>query len=166
MTSDKFKKQKYEQPIEHVLVLIAMEAEAQPLIDKLKLEKIETNDKVSEHSEFQGKLKDCKITLITNGKSSRFGCDNVGTNPATLSCYIGITKFKPDLVINAGTAGGFKKHGAAIGDAFVSTKVHHHDRRIPIPGFVEYGKGDHDSVACSEMIKVRINNISYVNVML
>lgn len=36
---------------------------------------------------------------------------------------------KPDLVINAGTAGGFKKHGTAIGDVFISTRVKNHDRR-------------------------------------
>lgn len=36
---------------------------------------------------------------------------------------------KPDLVINAGTAGGFKKHDTAIGNVFVSTRVKNHDRR-------------------------------------
>ena len=148
------KKQRIEGPIKHVLILIAMKAEAQPLIDKLKLQKIDDKDDISEHVEFQGTVKDCKVTLITNGKSSRFECDNVGTNPATLSCYIGIKKFRPDLIINAGTAGGFKKHGACIGDAFVSTKVHNHDRRIPIPGFLEYGKGDHTSAECQQLVKV------------
>ena len=33
-----------------------------------------------------------------------------------------------------GTAGGFKRKGAAIGDAFISSQVANHDRRIPIPG--------------------------------
>ena len=36
--------------------------------------------------------------------------------------------------MHVGTAGGFKSKGAAIGDAFVSTQVANHDRRIPIPG--------------------------------
>ena len=36
---------------------------------------------------------------------------------------------KPDLVINAGTAGGFKKHDTSIGDVFISSRVRNHDRR-------------------------------------
>ena len=35
-----------------------------------------------------------------------------------------------------GTAGGFKRKGAAIGDAFISSQIANHDRRIPIPGGV------------------------------
>jgi len=45
---------------------------------------------------------------VVNGKCSRFGVDNVGTTPAALSTYLAITQMSPDLVINAGTAGGFK----------------------------------------------------------
>ena len=46
-----------------------------------------------------------------------------------LSCLRVTQAIKPDLVINAGTAGGFKKHDTAIGDVFVSTRVKNHDRR-------------------------------------
>lgn len=45
------------------------------------------------------------------------------------SSYLVCQTLKPDLVINAGTAGGFKKHDTAIGDVFVSTGVKNHDRR-------------------------------------
>jgi 5'-methylthioadenosine nucleosidase len=41
--------------------------------------------------------------------------------------------FKPDLLISAGTAGGFKAQGGAIGNVYISKAVMHHDRRIPIP---------------------------------
>jgi 5'-methylthioadenosine nucleosidase len=50
-----------------------------------------------------------------------------------------ITKFAPDLLLNAGTAGGFKYQGGAIGDVYLCSGVAYHDRHIPIPGFVEYG---------------------------
>ena len=36
------------------------------------------------------------------------GVDNVGTVPAALLTYASIQAIKPDLVINMGTAGGFK----------------------------------------------------------
>lgn len=34
--------------------------------------------------------------------------DNVGTVPAALSTYLAAQAFKPDIIISAGTAGGFK----------------------------------------------------------
>lgn len=40
-----------------------------------------------------------------------------------------------DLLINAGTCGGFQAMGAEIGDVFFTTASAHHDRRIPIPNF-------------------------------
>ena len=59
--------------------------------------------------------------------------DNVGTVPAALTAYLAIQAFRPDIVISAGTAGGFRSRGAAIADVFVSTGMVNHDRRIPIP---------------------------------
>lgn len=53
-----------------------------------------------------------------------------------LSCCMQILElqaFKPDLLISAGTAGGFKAQGGTIGDVYISKAVMHHDRRIPIP---------------------------------
>ena len=41
--------------------------------------------------------------------------------------------FKPDVVISAGTAGGFGARGAKIADIYLSTATVNHDRRIPIP---------------------------------
>jgi 5'-methylthioadenosine nucleosidase len=64
-----------------------------------------------------------------------------------------LTEIQPDLVINAGTAGGFRKRTAEIGDVFLSTSIKHHDRRIPIPGFVEYGRGNHQAHFPENLIK-------------
>lgn len=141
--------------IKRVLILIAMEAEAQPLLDKLKLMKKDKLCAFTEAVAYEGMYNGCEIALITNGKSVKFGVDNVGTVPAALSAYMGIEQFKPDLIINAGTAGGFKRHGCGICDAFISTSVYNHDRRIPIPGFTEYGKGDYSSIACAKMVEVK-----------
>jgi 5'-methylthioadenosine nucleosidase len=102
---------------------------------------------------YQGQLNDIKVTVVTNGKSSKFGVDNVGTIPATLAAYIAITTIQPDLVINAGTAGGFKRKTANIGDVFIGTKFKNHDRRIPIPGFDKYGVGDYDGLSCKNLAK-------------
>ncbi|CAK9162528.1 unnamed protein product [Ilex paraguariensis] len=69
------------------------------------------------------------------------GVDSVGTIPASLVTYASIQALKPDLIINAGTAGGFKAKGACIGDVFLASDVAFHDRRNPIPVFDLYGVG-------------------------
>ncbi|KAL8128478.1 hypothetical protein V2J09_017633 [Rumex salicifolius] len=65
--------------------------------------------------------------------------DSVGTISASLVTYAAIQALQPDLIINAGTSGGFKEKGANIGDVFLATEVSFHDRRIPIPVFDLYG---------------------------
>ena len=47
------------------------------------------------------------IALVISGVDPKFNCAAVGTTPAVLATYIGLDEFKPDLVINAGTCGGF-----------------------------------------------------------
>ena len=74
---------------------------------------------------------------------------------AAISAYAVLTQLEPDLIINAGTAGGFKKHGAQIGDVFLGTGIKFHDRRIPIPGFVEYGRGNYEAQSSPNLVKVR-----------
>mmetsp|Transcript_21601 Transcript_21601/g.27935 ORF Transcript_21601/g.27935 Transcript_21601/m.27935 type:complete len:263 (+) Transcript_21601:94-882(+) len=137
-------------PIQHVLVAVAMEAEAMPFVEHLGLKKDE--ELFESHLPFlaySGNYKDAKVTVITNGKDSVYstGVDNVGTVPAALATYLAMHKLKDsvDILINAGTSGGFKRKGAGIGDVFLTTAVSHHDRRIAIPGFTSYGIGRLDS---------------------
>lgn len=58
------------------------------------------------------------------------------------------------MLLSAGTAGGFKRIGAVIGDCFVGTTFVHHDRRFAIPGFDAYGVGQRHGPACLNLIKV------------
>ena len=83
--------------------------------------------------------------MITNGADTVYGTgvDNVGTVPAAVATFLALQKLKSDtdpadLLINAGTCGGFRRKGAAIGDVFLTTAVANHDRRIAIPGFTSY----------------------------
>jgi len=82
-----------------------------------------------------------KSTLPTpvSGKCPLHGVDNVGTVPAAVVSYLAMQALKPDLVISAGTAGGFKCRGAGIGDVYLATSFANHDRRIPMPAFEAYG---------------------------
>lgn len=135
--------------IKHVLIPIVMEAEAAPFVEHLQLKPVD--DLFPSHTPFvafSGSHGETKVTVITMGKDGVYetGVDNVGTVPASLATFLAVEKMKAgespvDLVLNGGTCGGFARKGGAIGDVFLTTGVANHDRRIGIPGFVEYGIG-------------------------
>ena len=66
---------------------------------------------------------------------------------------MGIQQFKPDVIINAGTAGGFKSKGSAVGDVYICSQIANHDRRIPIPGFQEYGVGNYSGSTVTKIVE-------------
>ncbi|VVA15616.1 PREDICTED: 5'-methylthioadenosine/S-adenosylhomocysteine [Prunus dulcis] len=123
--------------------LTAMQSEALPVVNKLNLsEDLQSVfPKGVPWVRYRGFYKDLNINLVCPGKDSSLGVDCVGTVPASLVTYASIQALQPDLIINAGTAGGFKAKGACIGDVYVASDVAFCDRRIPIPVFDLYGLG-------------------------
>ncbi|ONH92163.1 hypothetical protein PRUPE_8G159500 [Prunus persica] len=123
--------------------LTAMQSEALPVVNKLNLsEDLQSVfPKGVPWVRYRGFYKDLNINLVWPGKDSSLGVDCVGTVPASLVTYASIQALQPDLIINAGTAGGFKAKGACIGDVYVASDVAFCDRRIPIPVFDLYGLG-------------------------
>ncbi|KAK6946383.1 Nucleoside phosphorylase domain [Dillenia turbinata] len=130
-------------PISTIVIVIAMQTEALPLVNKFQL--TEDVDSVFPKGvpwvRYHGFYKDLNINIIWPGKDTTLGVDSVGTISASLVTYASIQALQPDLLINAGTAGGFKAKGACIGDVFLASEVAFHDRRIPIPVFDQYGVG-------------------------
>ncbi|KAJ6365267.1 hypothetical protein OIU76_030108 [Salix suchowensis] len=122
-------------PISSILIVIAMQTEAMPVVNKLQLK--EDLDPVFPKGvpwvRYHGIYKDLHINLVRPGKDLTLGVDSVGTISASLVTYAAIQALQPDLIINAGTAGGFKVKGACISDVFLVSDVAFHDRRIPIP---------------------------------
>ncbi|PNY12054.1 5-methylthioadenosine s-adenosylhomocysteine nucleosidase 1-like protein [Trifolium pratense] len=142
-------------PISNILIVIAMQTEAQPVVNKFEL--IE-----DPHSPFpqgvpwvryHGKYKDLNINLIWPGKDPSSGVDSVGTISSALVTYAAIQALQPDLIINAGTAGGFKARGASVGDIFIASDCAFHDRRIPIPVFDLYGVGSRKAFETPNLVK-------------
>ncbi len=123
-----------------------MEAEARPLINELGLKPDPSfGDSRLPFQHFRGAF-DGRIELLLSlsGKHAKYQVDNIGTEPAAINAYITLSQFKPDLCINAGTAGGFRCRGCAIGDVFlIDRPCKFHDHRIPIPGFDAYGIGSY-----------------------
>ncbi|MFL5815843.1 MAG: 5'-methylthioadenosine nucleosidase [Bdellovibrionia bacterium] len=140
--------------ISKVALIFAMEAEARPLIDELALEYDPSfGDPRLPFKHFRGQLDGrMELMLSLSGKHDIHQVDNIGTEPATLNAYVTLSRFQPDLCINAGTAGGFRSRGCEIGDVFLIDKpCKFHDHRIPIPGFDAYGIGSYPVFAPSGM---------------
>lgn len=141
--------------IKTIAVLIAMEAEAEPLVSLLNLAPcpkshhhaplpsvvrsgvIDFNNKSGDGEKEEERK--CEIVVVTCGNDAVHGVDSVGTVNAALAAYEVLKTHEPDVLVNCGTAGGFKAKGCAIGDVFLVDEVKYHDRRIPIPTFTKYG---------------------------
>ena len=107
-------------PVRKILVIVAMEQEVQPLVEHFAL-KPEPSTAFLAGAPFvawTGKGHGVAIHAVWCGRDTRFGNVNaVGTTAAGVATYAAIAAFgAPDLVISAGTAGGFKSTGAAVGD--------------------------------------------------
>ncbi|KAL0365598.1 UNVERIFIED_CONTAM: COBRA-like protein 1 [Sesamum angustifolium] len=119
--------------ISSVLFVIAMQTEALPLVDKFQL---------AEQSD----------SLFPEGVPW-MRVDSVGTVSASLLTYASVQALQPDLIINAGTAGGFKEKGASIGDVYLVSDVAFHDRRIPVPVLDLYGVGSRQAFPTPNLVK-------------
>lgn len=129
--------------IQHVLVVIAMAAEAAPFVAHLGLAPAPALlPGPLPCAVFSGQHSGLTVTVVTCGACPLFGVDSVGTVPAALATYAACAALAPDLVLSAGTAGGFAARGGAVGDVYVSSALRNHDRRIQIPGFDSYGVGE------------------------
>ncbi|ONM03226.1 hypothetical protein Zm00014a_031618 [Zea mays] len=135
----------------------AMQTEAMPLVHKFKLVEAPAHEstfpKGAPWVRYHGNYKGLHIDLVLPGKDAVLGVDSVGTVSAALLTSFSIQTLKPDLIINAGTAGGFKAKGASIGDVFLASDVSFHDRRIPIPVFDMYGIGARKTSAVPNILK-------------
>jgi len=134
---------------------VAMAQEAKPIVESLQL--IENETALNSHLPmrcFQKKIGNINVSLVIAGIDNRHLVDNIGSEAATLMAYEAINKLKPDLLISAGTAGGFKKNGATIGMLYVS-KQHfvYHDRHVPLSGFNQSSVGAYPAAQVSRLAK-------------
>jgi len=138
-------------PIEKIVIIVAMQEEADPIIMKLNMQ--ENNpDAFGFHPQlglnvYHVNIQQKDVYLIVNGYDVIHNVDRVGTQAAALTAFTAIEKLHPDTLISAGTAGSLK--AAQVGDVFINRgRLIYHDRRISLGNFSAYGKG---SFACMEM---------------
>ncbi len=133
--------------ISRVVIVMAMRAEAAPVIDAFDAAPVPVpSGRTHEwHLATRGAT---TVVVAVNGVDPRFGVDGIGPEPAVMNTIAAIDRFHPDLVVSAGTAGGWQARGGSIGKVYLSyPHVVRHDRRIDIDGFREYGVGSFPVVA-------------------
>lgn len=141
--------------IDNLVLLMAMQDEAQPTIDNLGL--VENTTKLNPLLPmrcFQQSVGSINLSIIVSGLDKRYQVDNIGSEAATLMTYEAISQLKPDLIISAGTAGGFATKGAAIGTLYLSEKHFvYHDRHVPLAGFDHSAVGKYPTLPTTRLAK-------------
>lgn len=113
----------------HICYIVAMRAEARPFIEAYGLEPVSDAFAPLPCLRYEGAAGAHRLSVVLPGE--QHGSDLVGCEAAVLATHLAVSQLKPDLVINSGTCGGWKKHGAQIARVYIADGVMFHDRRIP-----------------------------------
>ena len=103
-------------------IIGAMEPEVAILKDKLTNS---TTTKVGGYTFYQGQLEGNAVVIVQSG---------IGKVAAALATAFLISEFKPDYVVNTGSAGGFEP-SLKVGDIVISSEVRYHDVDLTAFGY-------------------------------
>jgi adenosylhomocysteine nucleosidase len=109
-----------------IAIIGAMEEEVRLLRENIDNAKEET---IGGSQYTSGVMHGVEVVLLRSG---------IGKVNASMSTAVLLERFKPDCVINTGSAGGFDS-GLDVGDVVISTEVRHHDVDVTAFGY-EYGQ--------------------------
>jgi adenosylhomocysteine nucleosidase len=109
-----------------IAIIGAMEEEVTLLRDHIDGK---SRDTVAGCEFTSGRMHGTDVILLKSG---------IGKVNAAMSTSILLEKYKPDLIINTGSAGGFDP-SLNVGDIVISTEVRHHDVDVTAFGY-EYGQ--------------------------
>jgi len=146
--------------IRRILIHFAMDEEAQPFLVATGARRASiTPDRIGAEGGAMPRIYtytrgSVEYFIATNGVDDRFGVAQVGTGPSGTAVLLSAISVKPDLIVNAGTAGGFMKRGGGVGDVYLGTGAVFHDHRIPLPHYREYGRGFYPTTRTSAIQSV------------
>lgn len=134
-----------------IAVVMAMPEEAEAVISALAAAPIPV-PAGRPHQWWAAEVGPARVVIAVNGIDARFGIAAVGPEPAVLNTAAVIDHLQPDLVVSAGTAGGWASRGGEIGKVYLAhPHVVRHDRRIDIPVFDRFGLGSFPVVPCAAL---------------
>ena len=127
--------------IRKIALSFAMHAEADPIAERLSLSEPRILREGLPARIRTGRCGHIDIMLCIQGIDPVHGVDRIGTESAALTAWVLAETHEPDLLINAGTCGGFESRGGAVGKTYLAQEHFlYHDHLIPIPGFRELGE--------------------------
>ncbi|MEN9646558.1 MAG: hypothetical protein RL238_3227 [Actinomycetota bacterium] len=127
--------------IRSIAIVMAMQAEAAPVVTAFDAQPVSVPAR-RPHRWYLASRAGVRVIVAVNGRDPRFGVDGVGPEPAVMNTVATVERFHPDLVVSAGTSGGWVARGGEIGKVYLSyPHVVRHDRRIDLDGFREFGVG-------------------------
>ncbi|MEH7253609.1 5'-methylthioadenosine/S-adenosylhomocysteine nucleosidase [Neobacillus niacini] len=109
-----------------IAIIGAMEEEVKLLRDNIEGQ---TQETIAGCEFTFGQMNGAEVILLRSG---------IGKVNAAMSTTILLEKYKPDCIINTGSAGGYNPE-LNVGDAVISTEVRHHDVDVTAFGY-EYGQ--------------------------
>jgi len=141
--------------IKNISILMAMQEEAAPLINHFEMtENRNCFAAALPFRCFQAQVGSIAVSVVTSGVDPIHNSDNIGCEPATLMAFESINKLSPDLLVSAGTAGGFASKDAEIGTLYASEKYFvFHDRIVPLPGFSDAAVGCFPALNVKQLAK-------------
>ncbi len=138
-----------------ILVVIAMEKEAERIASGLVMYE-EKEHPLPEwlNTRVWKKIysRDCELILAISGKSKRFPRANCLGSSITQMVQEAVRILRPDVIINAGAAGGVGKEGARPGDVYVSESFKFHDRNPGDDNHKAYCIGSYPSFPVAEEV--------------
>lgn len=140
--------------IKRVLVIVAMEKEALPIMESLHLTASLNPIDPELPSQIASKKTDAGIiTLVYSGKCRQHGVDRITSQGLNLLTWEATRHFSPDIILNVGTSGGFAAQNTAVGDIYLSKDaIRYHDRLFgPDEYFSTYGVGHYPCLPAAKM---------------
>jgi len=135
--------------VRRVLFFVAMEHEAAPIADALGLARA-GDARV-------GRIAGAEIVLLTPGIDPATQVDRIGPVHASTALTRALVHAREpfDLVVNAGTAGGFESQGQRIADLVVARDTLFHDARVAIDGFDRVARA-HTRLSADDSLLARL----------
>jgi 5'-methylthioadenosine nucleosidase len=147
-----------------ITLQFAMQIEAEPILKSFNAEAIPSPVPHYPFRFYSAKTKTLQLIFGVAGPDRNHGVDSIGTVPAALLAETLISHFKPALMLNAGTAGGFESKQAQISKIYLGyPQTAFHSRRIAIPHFEAYASGNYqtaDILLMNQKMNYAISNVS------
>ncbi|MBY0369517.1 hypothetical protein K2X33_02450 [bacterium] len=125
-----------------VLIYFALPEEGGALVRRLGWKGQRNNALGVPVTRFEGRVGQKEVTIVWSETDPTYRVPQVGAEAALFAVLPEVLQSKPDLLINAGTAGALKASGLALGEVcLVDKPVCFLDRRSNIGNFAAYLKG-------------------------